>query len=400
MNTANPSTIAAQRRAVIVGAGIGGLAAALALLQRGWMVQIYEQASRLGEVGAGLTISPNASRCLAALGLGEQLAAIGSIPSEGINFHYKTGEIVAKRRMGDDFLSKFGAPYYHLHRADLHQAMADLVEKRAPGSTHLGMAAKGVVNLPGAAMVTFATGEQAHGDLVIGADGVRSVLHDALFGASEPTFTHRVAWRAVLPNAVLDGIDMPGRMFSARGPDRTFAAYRMRQDQLLNVVFLSRWDEWVDEDWRSRCSVEGVREAFEGWNNLTQQIIDRLPEEGPLQWGLFDRPPHEQWVSGRVAFVGDAAHPMLPYMGQGAAMSIEDAVILARALDEIDDMDEALAAYARTRQPRTGLIQLASRERADQWEKGDPDKPAVNTAVWDPDQVIYPYDATTEALVV
>ena len=360
----------ARQKVLIVGGGIGGLASALALLRRGDEVTVFEQAAELREVGAGLTIAPNAARALATLGLGEELAAMGSITLESCNLFWETGEELARRKMGDDeYARRFGAPYYHVHRADLHAALAAAVERLSPGAVRVNSTVVGIDQDEARATLTLADGTRHNGDLIIGADGVRSVVYASLFGETPPTFTHRLAWRAVLPAAAMEGLALPTNMGSILGPDRTLAWYKLRDETQLNLVFLSRCDEWVDEDWRARGTVDDVRSAYAGWCKLAQDVIDRLPAEGVLRWGLFDRPPYDRWSDGRIVCVGDAVHAMLPYMGQGAAMAIEDAVVLSRALDAEDDLTAALDLFAEVRKPRTDWIQTASRQRADFWER-------------------------------
>ncbi|WP_164857263.1 FAD-dependent monooxygenase [Sphingomonas crocodyli] len=384
------------QQVVIVGGGIGGLATALALLRRGDSVRIFEQAPELKEIGAGLTISPNATRALISLGLGDAVAAIGSVPDESVTYHWESGDVIRRRSMGDHYLREYGGHYYHMHRADLHAALLAEVRKLAPDAVHTDHVATGVEQDETSATVRFTNGARATGDLVIGADGVRSITYATLFGATPPTFTNRVAWRAVVPAAAVADLGL-AKMGSIPGPERTASWYNLRGGELINLVFMSRWDAWVDEDWRARATIDDVREAFVGWCPLTRELIERLPADGILRWGLFDRPPYEHWSQGHIAFVGDAVHPMLPYMGQGAAMAIEDAVILARLFDAEASQADALARYGEVRRPRTDWIQMASRQRADFWEKTDP-RAQLGTAMADAHLAIYPYDAATAPL--
>jgi len=387
------TTYAPPRRDVmIVGAGIGGLSTGLALARAGHAVRVFEQAPALGEIGAGLTLSPNAVHALTALGVGKALDTIASEPRELVNLHYQTGAEIVRRPMGEQYRAQYGAPYYHAHRADLHALLADALERVAPGAIVTGKRAIGVASSATAAEVRFADGSQASAEMLVGADGVRSVVHQGLYGASEARFTGRVAWRAVLPAEAFADIEMPASMGSILGPDRTFAWYPLRKGTQLNLVFMSRWDQWADEDWRALASRDDVREAFRDWLPLVHRLIDRLPDEAILRWGLFDRPPYEAWHRDTVTFVGDAIHPMLPYMGQGAAMAIEDAVVLGRALEADGVLERALACYARTRKPRADAVQEASSARANFWEKSDLAKLTENRKLFDAALDIYPYD--------
>ena len=354
----------------IVGAGIAGLTAARALQTFGFRVRVYEQAPRLGEVGAGLTISPNATHVLNAIGLRGVLEQIGMRPSRGGVKHWQTGELMVEIPRGHDMLDKYGAAYYQVHRADLHAALAAAIADHDPDAIVLGHAFERLHDDGGRVRLDFANGTTVDADVAIGADGLRSAVRAALFGAERPKFTGYIAYRGLVPLSRLPaGIIQPTSCIST-GPHRSFTRYLLRQGTLVNFVGLCERDDWAEEGWSIRASVEEVLAEYEGWYEDVRTIIRHAPPEGLIKWALFDREPLERWSVGRVALLGDAAHPMLPFLGQGAAMGIEDAMLLARAFAAAGTLDEALQRYVEARQARTTWVMLKSRETARNYHSG------------------------------
>lgn len=357
----------------LIGAGIAGLTAARALQMAGFRVRVYEQAPALGEVGAGLTLSPNATHALHAIGLAESLEAIGMRPERGGVKHWRTGEMLIELRRGQGMLEKFGAPYYQVHRADLHDALAAAVRGADPQAIVLGHRFGGLRERGGRVEVTFDSGARIEADVVIGCDGLRSAVRTALFGAERPKFTGYIAWRGLVPTERLrPGSIVPTSCISI-GPGHTFARYLIRRGALVNYVALAERSDWQVESWSVRSEVAEVLREFAGWYEDLRALIAATPPDLCYKWALFDRDPLLTWTRGRVTLLGDAAHPMLPFLGQGAAMGIEDGLVIARAFAAAASLDEALRRYEQARLERTTFVMLKSRETAIAYHSADPE---------------------------
>lgn len=345
----------------IVGAGISGLVTALALQRRGWRVTVYESARVLGEIGAGLTITPNASRALRDLGLEAKLRELGTTPPVQAVKHWKDGRTLVETVRGESTEWKYGAGYYLIHRADMHGMLADAVRANDPDAIRTGHALTGTTQ-DGRVRLEFANGEHADVDVAIGADGVRSAMRAALHGPEQPRWTGYIAWRGLVPIDRIDPEILQPKCGVYIGPGHTFNRYTVRNGTLVNCVGFAERSDWTEEGWAIRADIAEIRREFEGWDPNLQALLAAMPPESCFKWGLFDRNPLPTWTVGRATLVGDAAHGMLPFLGQGAAMGIEDGLVIARALTEIDDVDEALARYEAARKERTTLVQLRSRE--------------------------------------
>ena len=363
---------------VIIGAGIAGLTAARALQTFGFRPQVFEQSLELGEVGAGLTISSNATHVLNAIGLTDVLPVIGLRPDQGGVKHWRTGETMVEIMRGDEMLQRYGAAYYQVHRADLHDALAQQVRAADPGAIHLGQRFRSMTAQGRTTTLTFESGVSVDADVVIGADGSRSAVRRALFGALEPRFTGFIAYRGLVPRSALPSeADRPSLLRPTScisiGPGHTFARYLIRGGSTVNFVGLAERDDWREEGWSIRSSVEELAREFAGWYEDLQTIIHAAPPDQLFKWALFDRDPLPTWTRGSATLIGDAAHPMLPFLGQGAAMGIEDGMVIARAFAESDSLATALSRYEAARLERTTFVLEKSRETGRSYHAANPD---------------------------
>jgi len=362
----------------VVGAGIAGLGAARALQQRGFQVRVYEQAPQLAEVGAGLTVTPNATHALLAMGLRDDLARLGMQPARGGARHWRSGELLAEFERGAGLTERYGAPYVQIHRADLHDALARAVLAHDPESLLLGHRFESLGQGVDDVEIRFTNGARARADVAIGADGIRSAMRAQLFGAGQPRFTGYIAWRGLVPIERLPpGLLDPPSCISI-GPQHTFTRYPIRGGRVVNYVALAERSDWQVESWSIRSEIGELLAEFEGWHQEVRTIIAATPPELCFKWALFDREPLASWTRGRVTLLGDAAHPMLPFLGQGAAMGIEDAMILARAFEHSAGHDEALRRYEATRIGRTRFVMLKSRETGLEYHRADAEDRATH----------------------
>ena len=359
-----------QLQIAIVGAGIAGLVAARALQLQGFRPVVYEQAAVLGDVGAGLTVSPNATHVLNAIGLEGVLERIGMRPDRGGVKHWQTGELLVQISRGSEMLQKYGAAYYQVHRADLHRELANLVVATDPQAIRTAHAFKGLREDASGVTLFFENGREAHADAVLGADGVRSRVRTQLFGADRPRFTGYMAYRGLVRVAHLpEGIIEPTSCLST-GPGRSFTRYLVRAGELVNFVGLTERDDWREEGWSIQATVKEMLAEYAGWYEDVRSIIAATPESGLFKWALFDREPLQEWTRGRVTLIGDAAHPMLPFLGQGAAMGIEDGMVIARAFAAADSIEGALRRYVEARLPRANWVMQESRKTALNYHSG------------------------------
>lgn len=353
-----------QRDVAIIGAGIGGLTLALALRQRGFAPTIYERAAVLGEVGAGLTLWPNATKALASLGLNEELDRIGDEPVHQMIRNGETGEILQVFERKSVMRPTYGAPLLQIHRRDLHDMLVRALEKRAPGSVRLNCPLVSVEPDAARPAAIFADGRRVEADLIVGCDGIRSRVRSSLFGEEQPRFTQIVAWRGLVPMEKLTDAFKAEPVGIHIGAGCHVAHYPVRQESLLNFLGFAVVDGWAEEGWMIPSTVEEMLDRFTRFHPAVTEAMAATPAGRLFKWGLFDRDVREQWSSGAVTLLGDAAHPMLPFLGQGAGMVIEDAVVLARLLAQGGDIEEVLARYEVLRRPRTAYAMLKGRAHA------------------------------------
>lgn len=341
----------------IVGGGIGGVALAGCLLQRGFEVRLFERAAGFGEIGAGIQMTPNAVKVIKTLGLLDRMLEAGFLPQALVGRNWRTARENFRTPL-TDCPTLYDAPFIHIHRADLHSILASVVPESI---ATFGVGCTGVRQEPNGAVATFDDGSEFEADLIVGADGVRSAVRAALFGPEAPRFTGHMCYRAVVP---VDGpVDFvaPEASFWF-GPKSHVVTYYVRGGKAVNIVAVAETSEWVEESWNAPSSRSELLNAFQGWHRNVETLFQRV--DTVYKWGLFDRDPMTSWSKGRVTLMGDAAHPMLPFLSQGAAMAIEDAYVLAASLEGHGrDVPAALRDYERERLPRTSRVQLEARER-------------------------------------
>lgn len=386
--------MARSPRVIIVGGGIGGMTAALALHQRNIEVVVYEQAPALGEVGAGLQLGPNAVRVLNALGLERELLSVASEPEAFASVNWDDAGFRFREPFSPNYQAQFGARYLTAHRADVHRLLTDALPDRL---VHLGARSVGADNTPGGAVARFDDGSEVDADVVVGADGVHSAVRAALFGADAPRFTRMMAWRCMVPIDCVptevgpgDGVHLSRNEFVGWiGPNGHVICYPIRGGALYNIFAGHVTDEWVEESWSAPSTIDELLGAYAGWNDALLAMLAQTTQ--CFKWGIYDRDPLDHWTVGRVTLLGDAAHAMMPTLAQGAGQSIEDGYTLARLLDaERGDVVGALAAYDAERAAHAGRVQLQSRQQFLNNQKVPPPPPLSRD--W-----IFAHDATRDS---
>lgn len=364
---------------LIIGAGIGGLTAALSLQRAGFKVSVYEQVPELGDVGAGVTITPNACHVLNFLLGEESVDELCDVPASGAIKHFETGATLIDTERGDLPKRQYGAHYCQVHRADLHAALAEAVRENDPDALHVNSRFTGLDESETDITAVFADGRTVSGDILIGCDGIRSEVRQVLWGADEPQFTGYIAWRGLVPTDRLDAAFLIPDSAAFAGRGHTFTRYKVRHGTLYNFVAFARRDQWAAESWSERAEISELLEEFSDFAPEVQAIMRAVPPEHCFKWGLFDRPPLARWTRGRASLLGDAGHPMTPFLAQGAAMAIEDGLILARAVSKADDWQAALACYENARRERGTFVMLESHVNAERMYNRDPDSLSQNS---------------------
>jgi salicylate hydroxylase/6-hydroxynicotinate 3-monooxygenase len=344
----------------VVGAGIGGLAIASLLKRAGYEVNVYEQAPAFARVGAGIQMAPNAVKVLRGLGVEERLRRIAFQSDVALSREWNTGDITSELALGREVEERYGTPYLFLHRADLHAAIASSVPSEF---VHLNKKLVALDQDTRGVTLAFADGERIHADAVIGADGVHSLVRETLLGPEKPRFTGRVAYRTTFPASRLGETRITPARTKWWGPDRHMVVYYVTaaRDELYFVTSVPESAEWMTrESWSAKGDLEELRTAYAGFHPEVQAVLNACPEV--YKWALLDRDPLPRWFEGRVVLLGDACHPMTPYMAQGAASALEDAAVLTRCLEGIDEdgLQRAYALYEATRKPRASAIQTNS----------------------------------------
>lgn len=354
-------------KVVIAGGGIGGLTAALCFQRLGWHVEVYEKSPALSEVGAGIQIPPNAMKVFAELGIDRALMQIGFQPMAIEARMGETGRQLFSIPILEEAERRWGAPYLHIHRADYISVLKQALETHQSDAVRVNSEVKSYRNQNDGVLVQFVDGSDAKCDLLIGADGIHSAIRSQMLGPEAPTFTGNVAWRSVVPIEKLGSVAPRPTVCAWMGRGRHCVTYRLRRGELANFVGVVEREDWTIESWNEVGSVDEALADFEGWHPTITRILEE--SDALFRWALFDRAPLDKWTDGRVALLGDAAHPMLPFMAQGAAMAVEDAWVLAQQAYGSSDLPSALTAYQHKRHKRTSEMQAGSRANAKTFHK-------------------------------
>ncbi|MBV8889105.1 MAG: FAD-dependent monooxygenase [Alphaproteobacteria bacterium] len=361
-----------------MGAGIGGLTAALSLRQAGFAVDVYEQAPELTEVGGGINMGPNAVRVLRRLGLQPGLDRDGVQPCETHQRRWDDGRTLQRAPLNPLCEQLYGAPHMTLHRADL---LAVIAAGFPAGHIHLDHRLVGFEATGVGVTARFDNGAQIAADVLIGADGIHSTVRALLFGDEAPAFAGCVAYRGLVPVERIADLELPPGNQSWLGPGAHLVHYFVSRRRLLNFVGWTEHDSWNREDWTDRATIERALAAFEGWHPQIRRII--AAADTCFIWALFDRDPLPRWSLGRVTLLGDACHPMYPFMGQGAAQAIEDGAALAACLAAAPgEPAQALARYERLRLPRVTRLQQMSRANKIRFHLPDGPAQQARDAEW------------------
>jgi len=360
----------------IVGAGLGGLTAALSLRQRGMRVLVLEQAPELGEVGAGIQTAPNASRILIGLGLRPQLEAIHTEPLDQVRRRWKDGSVIGMTALGEFCKQTYNAPYWHYHRAELHKVILDAcLASDRPGPVVEVLTGRKVVALdqsdPRRPAAVTEQGDRYSSDVLLGADGIRSTVRDLMGAPDNLCFSGEMAFRTLIPGNLI-AADPATRWLVDRfqstiwyGPDRHLVHYMIRGGEYLNVVAIVPSTAEAEQMWTVPSTVQEMVDAFGGWDDRVEAMLSKAKEVSC--WALYYRRRDPIWLDGRVALLGDACHAMLPYQAQGASQAMEDAAVLAEELGAVTaaDVEGALRRYVDRRAKHAGMVQDASLRNKD-----------------------------------
>jgi salicylate hydroxylase len=375
-----------------MGGGIGGLTTALALQQAGVKVTVFERTPVITAIGAGITLTQSASRGLYSLGLKEQIVA-GSDNPRVVGLGRRRDQ-----KFHDDTAEEMDPPFFlQIHRADLYHILHQAVLAADPDAMRLNHQFESYEQDENGVTAHFKTGASARGDLLIGADGVRSGVREAMHGPEEPRFTGQVCYRCLIPIETVREHLGDGPTYGYHGPGRHVLRYVIRHGTVVNVVAFVRTDSWTGEGYSEQTTPDELLSYFPGWDEHVLGLFRNAPPEGTAKWALYDRDPIQQWVDGRVALLGDAAHPMLPFLGLGAAMAIEDAVVLGRAAAQETSPSKILALYEGMRRDRANFVLLQARLQGELTQGDDREKLKTITLP-SANPILYDYDPATAPL--
>lgn len=379
-------------RVGIIGGGIGGLTLAATLAKAGIDAHLFERAPAFGEVGAGIQVTPNAVKVIRELGRWDELRRVSFLPQSIVGRNWHSGKVAFRTPLAAECLRLYGAEFFHTHRADLHRILLSLVPTNA---TTLSAQCVSVVETKRSAIAKFADGREFEVDLIVGADGIQSTVRKSLFGETAPRFTGNMCWRALIP------LEKPN--FDLVSPDSSFwlgpkghvVTYYVNAGRAVNVVAIREAEAWVEESWNVRSSREELLAGYPNWHPNVLNLFSMA--ENIFKWGLFDRDPMTSWSSERVTLLGDAAHPMLPFLSQGAAMAIEDGYVLGAVLAENSEPAAAFKKYESLRLPRTSRVQLESRKRGETYHMSSPLKRWYRDALYRLKQMVNPQTTGIQA---
>lgn len=386
----------------VIGAGLGGLAAAAALLQQGHRVRVYEQAPQLGEVGAGIQMSANAMKVLDHLGLRAALEPLAVRPQAFEFRRFDSGEMLHRLPLGQSHEDRHGAPYFQLHRFDLQRALHQAVQQRDPLALVLNARATRIDERADRVRVDFDGHAAVEAELVVGADGIKSVVRRHVLGDDSPVYTGQLAWRCLVPTERIPA-GLRTAMVSTIwcGPKNHAVTYYLRAGSLLNFVGCVE-RPWEEESWTAIRAWDELDADYAGWHPMVRAVVERVDRDQCFRWALNNREPSARWSSARITMLGDAVHATLPYMAQGAAMAIEDAAVLARALGDSGSLSERLRRYERHRAPRAARVVLESTEMGELYHLVDAQAMREAFAARDiarsRNEWLYPYDPLRVAI--
>ena len=364
-----------DKHIAIIGAGIGGMTAAVTLAKKGVKVSIFEQAPELSEVGAGLTITPNATKGLMYLGLEKQMKEVGMAHTQQGVRHFETGEMIVPLERGEKMLEKYGAYQFQAHRADVHNVLIDELKLHNSNTIYTNHELIDLNEKNNSVELVFSNDETYEVDFVIGADGNRSAVRKIILGDDDPQFAGYVAWRGLVPVELLGEDDFDECGSSAFiAPGRVFARYLVRNGELYNYVAFLATDEWAEEGWAIPSKVDIVMDIFSDYNQQVKNIIAATPANDLFKWGIFAREPVSKWSTKNITLLGDAAHPLEPFMGQGASLAIEDGVVLGRIIEDSESSDEIVSRYEAARIERAHFVTEHSKRAGARFTGIDPEK--------------------------
>ena len=364
-----------NKHIAIIGAGIGGMTAAVTLAKKGVKVSIFEQAPELSEVGAGLTITPNATKGLMYLGLEKQMKEVGMAHRQQGVRHFETGEMIVPLERGEKMLEKYGAYQFQAHRADVHNVLIDELKLHNSNTIYTDHELIDLNEKNNSVELVFSNNKTHEVDFVIGADGNRSAVRKIILGDDDPQFAGYVAWRGLVPVELLGEDDFDECGSSAFiAPGRVFARYLVRNGELYNYVAFLATDEWAEEGWAIHSKVDIVMDIFSDYNQQVKNIIAATPAKDLFKWGIFAREPVSKWSTKNITLLGDAAHPLEPFMGQGASLAIEDGVVLGRIIEDSDSSDEIVSRYESARVERAHFVTEHSKRAGARFTGIDPKK--------------------------
>ena len=389
---------------LVAGGGVGGLTAALCLARVGFRTAVFERSATFEEAGAGIQISPNGARVLHHLGLAAPLDACSFLPLGSEIRNWRSGKVVGAAPLGDAVRAAYGYPYYHIHRGDLLRALVEAARRDERIELHAGCTVRSLEQ-DGNAVHVATVGEAGEGNrrgiALVGADGIHSTVRACLFGPDAPTFTGNIAWRALVPAERLPaGLIRPVAALWW-GPGRHFVHYYVRRGSLVNCVCVVEKLGWEMESWTEQGDYAELKADFAGWHPHIQTLIDHMDRRSLYKWALYDRPPAANWGRGAATLLGDACHPMLPFMAQGAAAAIEDAAVLAACLAVGERPAVSLRRYEALRRRRAAMLQRLARRNAKLFHlSGAAAWLRDRTANWASGRVldgVFRYDALTAA---